>query len=70
MLCNMKTYFGIYYEFVLQIRMELYDNLWDFQDRLEVLADIDMSVPQFSTIRAYDIEDAKRQLTKLAEGLK
>lgn len=69
MLCNMKTYFGIYYEFVFQIRMELYDNIWDFQDRLEELADIDMPIPQFSTIRAHDIEDAKRQLTKLAEGL-
>lgn len=69
-----KTYYGLYYDFVLSVRMELYDNLQDFADRLQDFAKLtnDFAIkPNVVTIKAYSKENAERQITKLAEkGLK
>lgn len=70
----MRTYYGLYYSFVLSVRMELYNNLEHFAERLQDFAKLegtDCEVkPYVVTIRAYSQENAERQLTKLAEGLK
>ena len=70
----MRTYYGLYYRFVLSVRMELYNNLEHFAERLQDFAKLegtDCEVkPYVVTIRAYSQENAERQLTKLAEGLK
>ena len=69
-----KTYYGLYYRFVLSVRMELYNNLEHFAERLQDFAKLegtDCEVkPYVVTIKAYSQENAERQLTKLAEGLK
>ena len=70
----MRTYYGLYYRFVLSVRMELYNNLEHFAERLQEFAKLegtDCEVkPYVVTIKAYSQENAERQLTKLAEGLK
>ena len=69
-----KTYYGLYYRFVLSVRMELYNNLEHFAERLQDFAKLegtDCEVkPYVVTIKAYSQENAERQLTKLAEELK
>lgn len=69
----MRTYYGLYYTFILSIRMELYDNLGDFAERLQDFAKLkgtDCEInPYVVTIKAESPEQAGSQLTKIAEGL-
>ena len=69
----MRTYYGLYYSFILSIRMELYDNLGDFAERLQDFAKLegtDCEVkPHVVTLKAKSQEQAEIQLTKIAEGL-
>jgi hypothetical protein len=69
-----KTYYGLYYSFILSVRMELYNSLEHFAERLQDFAKLegtDCEVkPYVVTIKAHSQENAERQLTKLAEGLK
>lgn len=69
----MRTYYGLYYSFILSIRMELYDNLGDFAERLQDFAKLegtDCEVkPHVATLKAKSQEQAEIQLTKIAEGL-
>ena len=69
----MRTYYGLYYTFILSIRMELYDNLGDFAERLQDFAKLkgtDCEVrPYVVTLKAESQEQAESQLTKIAEGL-
>jgi hypothetical protein len=69
----MKTYYGLYYRFVLSVRMELYDNLEHFAERVQDFAKLEGTdcevYPYVVTIKAENQEHAEKQLTKLAEGL-
>lgn len=69
----MRTYYGLYYSFILSIRMELYDNLEDFAERLQDFAKLegtDCEVkPYIVTLKAVSQEQAERRLTEIARGL-
>lgn len=69
----MKTYYGLYYRFVLSVRMELYDGLEHFAERLQDFAKLEGTdceiAPHVVTIKAKSQEQAEKQLTELAKGL-
>ena len=70
----LKTYYGLYYDFVLQRRIELFDSLSSFAERLADFAQLegsDMEVlPTAVTIRATTQAEAETTLTRIAKGLK
>lgn len=70
----MTKYYGLYYDFILQTRIELYDNLTDFSSRLAEFAefegtDMEVSV-KVATFITESQEEAQEELLKLAKGLK
>lgn len=70
----LKTYYGLYYDFILQTRMELFDSLSTFAERLTDFASLEGSdmeiLPTAVTIRATTQAEAETTLTRLAKGLK
>jgi hypothetical protein len=70
----MKKYYGLYYDFIFKTRVELYDNLTEFAERLAQFAEFEGSDMEVSVKVATFIterqEEAQEALLKLAKGLK
>lgn len=70
----LKIYYGLHYDFIFETRMELYDSLHNFAERLADFATLEGSdcevLPTVVTIRANTQEEAEATLIKLAKGLK
>jgi hypothetical protein len=70
----LRTYYGLYYDFILERRMELYDSLHNFAERLTEFATLEGTdcqvLPTAVTIRATTQAEAETTLKRLAKGLK
>jgi hypothetical protein len=75
----MKKYYGLYYDFIFETRMELYDTMKSFSERLTEMSSI-VDNPEYKgidfsviTIQAENYQKATDILTeeiKLIKGLK
>ena len=69
----MKRYYGLYYDFAFQTRVELFENLTTFVERLAQFAefegtDMEVSV-KVATFITETQKEAQEALLKLAKGL-
>lgn len=69
-----KVFYGLYFDFIFETRMELYDSLTTFAERLASFAEFegtDMAVcVKVATFITESQEEAQEALIKLAKGLK
>lgn len=69
----MKTYYGLYYNFIFERRMELYDNLTDFGERIAEFATLEKTdcevLPTVITIKATTQTEAETTLYRIAKGI-
>lgn len=62
----MKTFYGLYYDFALQRRIELYDNFAEFVGRLNEFVSIEFE-PYIIEIHAKSQEEAQNILEEEAK---
>lgn len=69
----MTKYYGLYYDFIFETRMELYDTMKSFSERLTEFAEFegtDMEVSiKVATFITESQTEAQEELFKLAKGL-